>query len=224
MKNIVKNFLWFLALAPQFSFAENFDEAVLSIQNKIKEYEAKIEKDVAENTTEEKKAAEELAKDDMSKKSKINDLILSNTKLDKEIEEKINKSQELEKNIIQLKEQNKEAIKQQQIKQKRDKAISDTQKAITKQWLENSNEVNNILSTIVDGSAASKIKCIIEARVNSEGLVSDTLVLKPSIFGLFDAIAQRTIMETGYINLPDGMTTAKIVFTKNSAIMKIDEK
>jgi hypothetical protein len=31
-------------------------------------------------------------------------------------------------------------------------------------------------------------------------------------------------MEAGYINLPDGVSTVKIVFTKNSAIMKIDDK
>jgi|694.fasta_scaffold77354_3 hypothetical protein len=224
LKYISKHFFLVLILTPQFSYAENYEEAVLSIQNKIKEYELKIEKDVSENQTEEKRASEGFSKDDMSKKAKMNDLNLANTKLDKEIEEKINKSQQLEKTIAELKEQNKEEIKRNKEKQKRDKANNDTQKAITKQWQENRSEINSILATIVDSSAESKIKCIIEARVNGDGLVSDALVVKPSVFGLFDSIAQRTIMEAGYINLPDGVSTVKIVFTKNSAIMKIDDK
>jgi hypothetical protein len=223
-KNNIKYFIIMLGFMSHISYAENFEDVVSSIQEKIKDYETAIAKDVAENAVEDKKAADELVKENMLKKTKINDLKLANEKLGKEIEEKISKSQSFEKAIAELKEQNKEEIKHEKEREKRKKAIHDTQTVITKQWQENSNEVNQILGTIVDNSVVSNIKCIIEAKVNSEGLISEAMVVRPSIFGLFDGIAQRTVMETGYINLPEGMETAKIIFTKNKAILNFDSE
>jgi hypothetical protein len=224
LKNKLKTFVIILGLMTQISYAENFEDTVSSIQERIKEYEAAIAKDVAENSTEDKKAADELVKENMLKKTKLNDLKLSNEKISKEIEEKIGKSQNFEKTIAELKEQNKEEIRLEKEREKKQKAMHDTQAVITKQWQENNKEVNEILGTIVDSSVVSKIKCIIEAKVNSDGLISDAMVVRPSVFGLFDGIAQRTIMETGYINMPKGMDKAKIVFTKNKAILNFDNE
>jgi hypothetical protein len=210
-------------LLPALSHSQTEDENISLIQNKIKEYDSLIAKEVENNSIDEKMEVEKLVKEEAEKKSEINKITTSNENLSRQIEEKITQSQQLEKTIAELVEKNEIETKATREKEMRSKMLHESQRIITNSWLENSHDVENLLAQI-DPAISSKIKCIVEARVDHDGRIFDATVVKPSLFGLFDSMAQHAVMDAGYIRLPANMTTSKIVFTRNNATMMLEDE
>jgi hypothetical protein len=224
MKNIIT--IAILMQSISFSFAgtsvEVTEERISSLQSKIKEYESLIEKESADNISEEKKETDKLAKEALDRSSKINEINSSNEYIQNTIEKKISQTEELEKTISELIQKNEIETKAAREREKRKKMILESQKSITKHWLEQKDLIESTLSDL-NSDEVSKFRCVVEVSTNDDGKVLSAEVTKPSNLGLFDGIAKKAIMESEHLNLPSDMRNASVIFTKNNATLRVKE-
>jgi TolA protein len=196
------------------------------MQQNIQDFDLKMQDKIRANSISEQEDAESFAKAESTREVEMKKIAVEQNEIDRLLVDNEKRSKELAQQLIDLTEKGNVLSKQAEIKQLREKTISGIKQKINSAWSDMAGDIDSSLSGL-DPQTTSKFKCTIDVKLDSNGKILDSIIVKNSGYAGFDNAAQNAVNNSSPLPVPNNdemfekeFKSIGFIFSRNAVVLK----